>query len=112
MRRKTPVDKAPCPACNAPALVTKWRNAAHSSAQHAQGISAQSTSAVHDRRAQELPAHAMVAPVEIDDPYEPGANIIALQSLRDWPLNYMRARGQIDGEGGAVSRLVTPAVDN
>jgi len=52
--------------------------------------------AVHDRRAQELPAHAMVAPVEIDDPYEPGAKIIAFQSLRDSPLNYMRARGQID----------------
>ena len=52
--------------------------------------------AVHDRRAQELPINAMVAPVEIDDPYEPGAKIVALQSLRDSPLNYMRARGQID----------------
>jgi hypothetical protein len=51
---------------------------------------------VHDRRAQELPINALVAPVEIDDPYEPGAKIIALQSLRDSPLNYMRARGPID----------------
>ena len=65
-------------------------------ARAAHGMGAQSANTVHDRRAQELPAHAMVAPVEIDDPYEPGAKIIALQSLRDSPLNYMRARGQID----------------
>ena len=66
------------------------------SARRMQGKGAQSKGAVHDRRAQELPINAMVAPVEIDDPYEPGAKIIAFQSLRDSPLNYMRARGQID----------------
>ena len=50
---------------------------------------------VHDMRAQELPKDAQVAPVEIDDPYEPGAKIIAFRSITG-PLEYMHARGQID----------------
>ena len=70
---------------------TRLKSAARTHSKDAQG-----KGAVHDRRAQELPANAMVAPVEIDDPYEPGAKIIAFQSLRDSPINYLRARGQID----------------
>jgi hypothetical protein len=52
-------------------------------------------SAIHDRRATELPKDAMVAPVEIDDPFEKGAKIIAFRSIRG-TLENLHARGQID----------------
>lgn len=51
---------------------------------------------VHDRRASELPKDAMVAPVEIDDPYEGGAKIIAFRSIRDDPLSRLKAHNSID----------------
>lgn len=51
---------------------------------------------VHDRRASNLPANAMVRVVTVDDPYEAGAKIAAVASLRDDPLGRLRARKQID----------------
>ena len=51
---------------------------------------------VHDRRATDLLRNAQVAVIEIDDPYEPGAKIVAIRSTRDDPLGDMHARGQID----------------
>jgi hypothetical protein len=51
---------------------------------------------VHDRRATELPKGAIVAPVEVEDPYARGERISALTSLRDDPLGALWARHQID----------------
>jgi hypothetical protein len=51
---------------------------------------------VHDRRATELPRGAIVAPVEVDDPYARGERISALASLRDDPLRGLWVRHQID----------------
>ena len=55
-------------------------------------------STAHDRRAQELPLHAEVAPVEIDDPLalEPGDKIVALRSTRGDPLAKLHSHHQID----------------
>ena len=50
---------------------------------------------VHDRRASNLPANAMVRVVTVDDPYEASAKIAAVASLRDDPLGRLRARRQI-----------------
>lgn len=50
---------------------------------------------VHDRRAQDLLRNARVAVAEVDDPYEQGAKIIAMRSVRKDPLADMHARKQI-----------------
>jgi hypothetical protein len=52
--------------------------------------------AVHDRRATQLPKGAVAGVVEIDDPYERGGRISAVANLRDDPLGLMWARHQID----------------
>jgi hypothetical protein len=55
-------------------------------------------SKAYDRRAQDLPLNAEVAPVEVDDPLglEPGEKIIALRSTRGDPLAKLHAHHQID----------------
>jgi hypothetical protein len=53
-------------------------------------------SKVADRRAQELGRGAEVYFVEIEDPYDAGAKILAARSRRDDPLADMHARKQID----------------
>ena len=55
-------------------------------------------SAVHDRRAQDLPRNAEVASVEIDDPLalEPGEKIVAIRSVRNDPLARLHSHRQID----------------
>lgn len=50
---------------------------------------------VHDRRSTDLPKNARVAPVEIDDPLEPGSKIIAFRSITG-PLEFLRAHNHID----------------
>lgn len=50
----------------------------------------------HDRRAADLLRNAQVAPVVVDDPYERGAKITVLRSLRDDPLAALHACNQID----------------
>ena len=55
-----------------------------------------STEQVHDRKSQDLPINAVVAPAEVDDPYERGAKIVAFRNTRDDPLAGMLSRGQID----------------
>jgi hypothetical protein len=52
--------------------------------------------APHDRRATGLPINARVAPVVADDPYERGAKVTVLRSLRDDPLAAMHNAKQID----------------
>ena len=53
---------------------------------------------VHDRRSQDLPRNAEVAPVEVDDPLalEAGEKIIALRSIRNDPLGRLHSHKQID----------------
>lgn len=51
--------------------------------------------AIHDRRASEL-AHADVAALDVPDPYEQGATITVLRSLRDDPLAALHNARQID----------------
>lgn len=51
---------------------------------------------IHDRRATDLLRNAQVAPIEIDDPFEPGAKIIAMRSTRNDPLAGLHARNHID----------------
>lgn len=53
---------------------------------------------VHDRRSTDLNRGIgqHVAPVEVDDPYEKGAKIVVIRSLRDDPLARLHARDQID----------------
>lgn len=51
---------------------------------------------VHDRKSRDLLRNAMVAGLEVDDPYEQGAKIVVLRSLRDDPLGRLHARNQID----------------
>jgi hypothetical protein len=55
-------------------------------------------SKVYDRRAQDLPLNAEVAPLEIDDPLalEPGDKIVALRSTRCDPLAKLHTHRQID----------------
>jgi hypothetical protein len=50
----------------------------------------------HDRRATDVLHNAKVAPVVADDPYEPGAKVTVLRSLRDDPLAAMHHAKQID----------------
>lgn len=50
----------------------------------------------HDRRATDLLPNAQVAAVVTDDPYEPGAKVTVLRSLRDDPLAAMHNAKQID----------------
>jgi hypothetical protein len=53
---------------------------------------------VHDRISRDLPRHAEVATVEVDDPLalEPGEKIVALRSIRNDPLARLHCRRQID----------------
>ena len=55
-------------------------------------------SKAYDRRAQDLPLNAEVAPVEVDDPLglEPGEKIVALRSTRGDPLAKLHTHHQID----------------
>jgi hypothetical protein len=55
-------------------------------------------SKAYDRRAQDLPLNAEVAPVEVDDPLalEPDEKIIALRSTRGDPLAKLHTHHQID----------------
>ena len=50
----------------------------------------------HDRRATDLLRNAQVAPVIVDDPYEHGAKILSMRSLRDDPLAAMHSAKQLD----------------
>jgi len=52
----------------------------------------------HDRRAVDLPRHAEVARVEVDNPLalEPGEKIVALRSIRNDPLGRLHSHRQID----------------
>jgi hypothetical protein len=52
--------------------------------------------AAHDRRSSDLLRNAVVAEIEIDDPYEKGAKLVMMRSLRDDPLARLHARKQID----------------
>ena len=53
---------------------------------------------VHDRRAREINrgSVAQLVEVEVDDPYEPGAKIATVRSVRDDALADRLARGHID----------------
>ena len=53
---------------------------------------------IHDRRARDVNrgSAAHIVEAEVDDPYEPGAKISAVRSVRDDPLADQRARGHID----------------
>ncbi|MBI5318675.1 hypothetical protein [Bradyrhizobium sp.] len=55
-------------------------------------------STAYDRRAQDLPLNAEVAPIQVDDPFgtEPGDKIVALRSTRDDPLAKLHTHHQID----------------
>ena len=52
----------------------------------------------HDRRSRDLPRHADVAAVEVDDPLglDPGDKIVTLRSLRNDPLGRLHSHRQID----------------
>jgi hypothetical protein len=50
----------------------------------------------HNREAMDLPINSVVAPVVADDPYELGAKITVLRSLRNDPLAAMHNARQID----------------
>jgi len=52
----------------------------------------------HDRRSRDLPRHAEVATVEVDNPLavEPGEKIVALRSIRNDPLGRLHSHRQID----------------
>lgn len=54
------------------------------------------TPKVHDRLAAELPTNAVVAMVEVDDPYEWGAKIAVFRSIRDDALARLHSRNHID----------------
>lgn len=55
-------------------------------------------SIVRDRRAEDLPLHAEVAAVEVDDPFglEAGDKIVALRSIRGDPLARLHTHHQIN----------------
>ncbi len=59
---------------------------------------------VHDRKARELPTNATVRAIEVPDPYEAGATIAVIASLRDDPLGRMHDRHQIDDAQYAAGR--------
>lgn len=46
--------------------------------------------------ATDLLRNALVAPIEVDDPYEHGEKIVVMRSLRNDPLAGLQSRGQID----------------
>ncbi len=69
-------------------------------------------STAHDRQAKDLLENARVTAVEIDDPYERGAKIIALRSTRDDPLADMLARGFITECEFATGRHWQRAYEN
>jgi hypothetical protein len=50
----------------------------------------------HDRRTTDLLRNAQVAPVVVDDPYERGAKITVVRSLRHDPLAALHAARQLD----------------
>lgn len=50
----------------------------------------------HDRRATDLLRNAQVAPLDVDDPFEAGAKITVMRSVRRDPLAWMHACKQID----------------
>jgi hypothetical protein len=52
----------------------------------------------HDRRSWDLPRHAEVATVEVDNPLalEPGEKIVALRSIPNDPLGRLHSHRQID----------------
>lgn len=50
----------------------------------------------HDRRSTDLLINAHVAAVDVDDPYEHGAKVTVLRSLRDDPLSALQSAGQIE----------------
>lgn len=52
----------------------------------------------HDRRSHDLPRHAEVVSVEVDNPLglEPGDKIVALRSIRSDPLGRLHSHRQID----------------
>lgn len=50
----------------------------------------------HNRQATDLLRNAVVAPVVVDDPYERGAKISTVRSIRDDILAEMLSRGEID----------------
>lgn len=51
---------------------------------------------VHDRRTTDLLRNAQVAPIEVDDPLEPGGTLILMRSTRNDPLAGLHARRHID----------------
>ena len=51
---------------------------------------------IHDRRTTDKLKDAQLAPQEVDDPFEPGAKIIVMRSIRNDPLAALHARNQID----------------
>lgn len=57
---------------------------------------------IHDRRSQDLPINAIVAPLIVKDPE--GDNIVVMRSLRDDPIGAMHARGQVDEAQYAAAR--------
>ncbi len=59
---------------------------------------------VHDRRAQDIPKNAAVRVLEVADPYEAGAKIAVIASLRDDPLGRLHDRRQIDDAQYAAGR--------
>lgn len=50
---------------------------------------------VHDRQAKDLLRNAQVAPLEVEDPYEPGSKILVMRSTRRDPLAWLHAHQQI-----------------
>lgn len=59
-------------------------------------LASSNRTAPHDRRATEVPINSVVAATVAGDPYEPGAKITVLRSLRDDPLAAMHNAKQID----------------
>jgi Domain of unknown function (DUF6456) len=51
---------------------------------------------IPDRQATDLLRNARVAPMDVDDPWEPGSKITVARSLRDDPLARLHVRDQID----------------
>ena len=53
---------------------------------------------VYDRRSSDLPRHAEVATVEVDNPLalDPGEKIVVLRSIRNDPLGRLHSHRQID----------------
>lgn len=58
-------------------------------------ITLAATAQVHDRTTSDVPMNAQIAVDTVDDPYEKGAKITVVKSLRDDPLEWMKSRGSI-----------------